>query len=248
MDKQSPVRPDSPARPDIEDKTQAERAYRLMREDIVTGALPPDLKLKIEMLRDRYQIGAGPLREALARLSGEYLVQMQGQRGFVVAPMSATDAREIGHLRKIFEADALAQSIPAGDVAWEERVITTYHRLERVELADRQGVEQMSEWERLNHDFHEALVSACASTWLLRMRAMMFRHHERYRRLSRAKTVMTRDIHLEHRALLDAALDRNVDRATEVIRRHIEHTTSAVVAALARDPAVDAPAQATGTD
>ncbi len=77
-----------------DEKTQAEKAYRLMREDIVSGALAPDLKLKIDFLRDRYDIGAGPLREALARLSGEHLVTLLGQRGFVVAPMSVADARK----------------------------------------------------------------------------------------------------------------------------------------------------------
>ncbi|EKF40014.1 GntR family transcriptional regulator [Nitratireductor indicus] len=222
------------------EKTQAEKAYRMLREDIVSGALAPGLKLKIDMLRERYDIGAGPLREALARLSGEHLVTLLGQRGFLVAPMSVEDAREIGHLRKLLEADALAQSIPAGDLAWEEKVITTWHRLERVERADRQGLERMPEWERLNQDFHDALVAACPSAWLLRMRAMMFRHHERYRRLSRQKTVLTRDIHLEHRALLDAALDRNVEQAITVIRSHIEHTTNAVVAALGNNPEAEA--------
>lgn len=217
-----------------DEKTQAEKAYRLVREDIITGALAPDMKLKIDFLRDRYDIGAGPLREALARLSGEHLVTLLGQRGFVVAPMSVADAREIGHLRKIFEADALSQSIPAGDRQWEERVITTYHRLERIELSDKQGADRLKEWERLNNDFHEALVAACPSVWVLRMREMMFRHHERYRRLSRIQTVFTRDIHLEHRALLDAALDRDVERAIDVIRSHIERTTNAVTEALER--------------
>lgn len=222
----------SPASEISSEKTHAERAYRLMREEIITGALSPELKLKIDMLRDRYQIGAGPLREALARLAGEYLVTLVGQRGFVVAPMSMVDAREIGHLRKIFEADALSQSIPAGDRLWEERVITTYHRLERVELSDNQGIENIAEWEKLNHDFHEALVSACPSAWVLRMRSMMFRHHERYRRLSRTKTVLTRDINIEHRALRDAALDHDVERAVTVIQKHIERTTETVCSSL----------------
>lgn len=217
-----------------DEKTQAEKAYRLVREDIVSGALAPEMKLKIDFLRERYDIGAGPLREALARLSGEHLVTLLGQRGFVVAPMSASDAREIGHLRKIFEVDALSQSIPIGNRQWEERVITTYHRLERLELSDKQGSDRLDEWERLNNDFHEALVAACPSIWVLRMREMMFRHHERYRRLSRLKTVLTRDIHLEHRALLDAALDRDVERAIDIIRSHIERTTNAVANALER--------------
>ncbi len=221
--------------PDIGDeKTQAEKAYRIVREDIVSGALAPAMKLKIDVLRERYDIGAGPLREALARLSGEHLVTLLGQRGFVVAPMSVADAREIGHLRKIFETDALSQSIPAGDRSWEERVITTYHRLERLERSERQGADRLEEWERLNNDFHEALVAACPSIWVLRMREIMFRHHERYRRLSRQETIFTRDVHIEHRALLDAALDRDVERSINVIRGHIERTTNAVTSAIER--------------
>lgn len=213
-------------------KTTAERAYRLLREDIVSGALAPGQKLKIEMLRSRYDIGSGPLREAMSRLAGDHLVEILGQRGFLVAPFTAQDAREIGDLRKLVEAEALGQSIPRGDDGWEERVITTFHRLERQETGPAQGVEALSEWERLNHAFHEALVAACPSVWLLRTRDSMFKHHERYRRLSRVRTVLTRDIHTEHRALLDAALDKDVEMAQRVIRTHIESTTQAVVQAI----------------
>ncbi|MDR6265719.1 MULTISPECIES: FCD domain-containing protein [Rhodobacterales] len=213
-------------------KTTAERAYRLLREDIVSGALAPGQKLKIEMLRSRYDIGSGPLREAMSRLAGDHLVEILGQRGFLVAPFTAQDAREIGDLRKMVEAEALGQSIPLGDSTWEERVITTFHRLERQETGPAQGVEALSEWERLNHAFHEALVAACPSVWLLRTRDSMFKHHERYRRLSRVRTVLTRDIHTEHRELLDAALDKDVEMAQRVIRLHIESTTQAVVLAI----------------
>lgn len=213
-------------------KTTAERAYRLLREDIVSGALAPGQKLKIEMLRSRYDIGSGPLREAMSRLAGDHLVEILGQRGFLVAPFTAQDAREIGDLRKMVEAEALGQSIPLGDPTWEERVITTFHRLERQETGPDQGVEALSDWERLNHAFHEALVAACPSVWLLRTRDSMFKHHERYRRLSRVRTVLTRDIHTEHRELLDAALDKDVEMAQRVIRTHIESTTQAVVLAI----------------
>lgn len=217
---------------DVE-KTQSQRAYRLIREDIVSGALTAGMKLKIEMLRDKYDIGAAPLREALARLAGDNLVEMLGQRGFLVPPLSISEAQEVGDLRKLLEAEAIAKSIPAGDVKWEERVITTYHRLERIEVSANQGVGKLADWEAMNFAFHEALVSAAPSVWLLRLRGQMFKHHERYRRFSRLATSLTRDIHMEHRALLDAALDRNVERAVEVIRTHVQRTTDAVVAKLA---------------
>lgn len=212
------------------EKTLAETAYRRLREDIVSGVLEPGSKLKIDMLRTRYALGAGPLREALARLLGEHLVAQMGQRGFIVAPMSASDATEIGQLRLTLETDALRQSIPNGDAEWENALILAYHRLEQQELGINQGADQLDQWEDLNRQFHDALVAACPSIWLLRLRQTMFHHHERYRRLSRKKTVLTRDIHREHKALFDAALARDTDRSVAIIRAHIQRTTEVIAA------------------
>lgn len=217
---------------DINDlKTGGEIAYVRLREDIVSGALQPGQKLKIEMLKDRYALGNGPLREAMSRLSAEYLIEQSGQRGFRVAELSVRDAREIGEMRLLVEVDALRRSIARANEAWEEKIITTFFRLERVET-NTFGQSVHPEWETLNGAFHDALVARCDSVWLLRTRATMFRHHERYRRLSRAETIMSRDIHEEHRALRDATLNRDQDAAEALIRSHISATTEAVIAAV----------------
>lgn len=220
---------------DGSEKTISERAYRMIRKEIVSGDLPPETKLKIDMLRQRYGLGAAPLREALSRLAGDRLVVLKGQRGFVVAPISAREATEIGELRKLLEVEALRASIPAGDTAWEERLIMTYHRLSRLETGENQGIDALDDWEGLNSAFHDATVSACPSEWMLRLRGELFSQHERYRRFSRVKSVRERAIHDEHEALFEAALARDVDKATEIIGMHIERTTRAVVRAFERD-------------
>ncbi|MCI5074842.1 FCD domain-containing protein [Oricola sp.] len=216
----------------LPEKTIAERAYRTIRDDIVSGILKPGEKLKIDTLRQHYGFGAAPLREALSRLSGDHLVQVMGQRGFVVAPISPRDAAEIGDLRKLLEVEALARSIPRGDLAWEERLITSYHRLSRLETGENQGIDELDLWEKHNSAFHDATVAACDSMWLLRLREQLFRQHERYRRFSRIKSVRTRHIHEEHEALFEAAMARDVDKAVGIISTHIQRTTEAVVAAL----------------
>lgn len=214
------------------EKTIAERAYRKIREDIVSGALKPGEKLKIDVIRQTYGFGAAPLREALSRLTGDHLVNAIGQRGFVVASISARDAIEIGDLRKLLEVEALERSIPRGDIAWEERLITTYHRLSRLETGVNQGIDAMDLWESYNSAFHDATIAACDSVWLRRLRDQLFRQHERYRRFSRLKTVWTRDIHDEHEALFEAAIARDVEKATAIISEHVQRTTDAVIAAL----------------
>jgi len=230
-----PMRPEMPKSPEYSvasARTGGEKAYLLLREDIVAGELPPGQKLKVEMLKNRYRLSVGPLREAMSRLAAEFLIVQEGQRGFRVAQISAQDARELGDMRLMVEAEALRQSIPNGDTAWEEKIITTFFRLEQIETGAKRGPQTLMEWERLNEAFHHALAAACSSQWLMRTREAMFRHHERYRRLSRIKTKLTRDIHSEHKALMTAALDRDVEKAVRLIRNHVEKTTCAVADAI----------------
>src|SRR6185369_8530624 len=64
--------------------SQIEDAYRRLRDDIISGALVPAEKLRIEHLRQRYGIGASALREALSRLVSDGLVECEAQRGYWV--------------------------------------------------------------------------------------------------------------------------------------------------------------------
>ncbi len=63
------------------------------------------------------------MRELLNRLASEGLVVAEAQRGFEVAPASATEFREIAALRLLLEGHALALSFAAGDLDWEARVV-----------------------------------------------------------------------------------------------------------------------------
>lgn len=214
------------------EKTNSEKAYRQLREDIVFGVFPPDTKLKIESLREKYGLGAGPLREALSRLSSESLVILEGQRGFTVAAMSVEDARDIGETRTLLEIEALRQSLLYGDEEWETQLVAAFHRLERAEQRILQGEEDFFEWEHRNSIFHEAMIAACRSPSIMRMRRQMYEQHQRYRHLSRKQSIGVRDISAEHRALFEAAFDRDINKASEVIRNHIARTTQTVIETL----------------
>ena len=83
----------------MEAKTLTDRAYQLLRNDIIHGVLAPGSKLRIEQLKQSYQVGATPLREALYRLTADGFVAVQGQRGFRVADMSLEELEDITNLR-----------------------------------------------------------------------------------------------------------------------------------------------------
>lgn len=215
--------------------TLVQYAYEAIRRDILSGALAPGLKLRVETLKKRLDVGSSTLREALSLLTADALVTSEGQRGFRVAPISVEDIRDIGEVRKMLESRALRESIRFGDDEWEAGVVAAYHRLSRIEERideDRRGLS--GEWEERNAAFHEALIAACPSRWLRQFRALLYQQSERYRRLSLVDGTVPRNVHQEHEAIMKAALARDADLACELIERHIDCTTDLLTTVFAR--------------
>ena len=212
-----------------EPKTLAETAYRQLRRDIIEGVHRPGEKLRVEHLKDQYEVGAGTLREALQLLVTDALVVAQGQRGFRVAPMSLDDFADITRTRVLLETEALKQSIECGDDAWEANVVAAFHMLSRAETKLEEGNEgNREEWELRNQTFHEVLISASPSRWCRHFQNILYLQSERYRRLSLFRQPISRDVHSEHQAILDAVLARDVEAATSILTEHILRTLEAV--------------------
>lgn len=206
-------------------RSLVEAAYGTMRHDILDGTLAPGTKLRFEMLRERYGLGASTLREALTRLVGEALVTSEEQRGFRVAAVSLEDFADLTRTRKLIEVEALRQAILCGDDAWEGDVVAAFHRLSKVEEKLADGPERMQDaFEDRNREFHRALIAACPSRWLKHMQGMLFQQSERYRRISLCNKVAPRDVHAEHKAVLEAVLARDVDLACRLEGEHIDRT------------------------
>ena len=62
--------------------------FTQLREDILAGKLKPGERLRTETLRQRYDVGGSPVREALMRLEAEGFVLLEQNKGFSVAGVS----------------------------------------------------------------------------------------------------------------------------------------------------------------
>ncbi len=205
-------------------RTLVENAYLALRRDIVDGKHAPGSRLRVEHLKGDYGVGAGTLREALSLLVSDALVVSEGQRGFWVTTISHEDIEDITRNRLLLETEALRASIKNGDDEWEAELVAAFHRLTRVEEKLNTTVARMREWEDRNRGFHEALISACNSRWLRYLIGILYRQSERYRRFLLTSSRAKRDIHAEHSELFDAAMKRDVRRASAALELHIMTT------------------------
>jgi GntR family carbon starvation induced transcriptional regulator len=133
--------------------------------------------------------------------------------------------------RIMIETKALRRSIELGSVEWEGRVLSAYHIMSRNEVPQ-PGVFGTEIWVGSHRTFHMELLSACGSTWLLHLARLFFDQSERYRALRTAHVLskdLARDVGLEHKRILDAALARDADQACEALIEHYTRTTDAVL-------------------
>lgn len=207
--------------------------YAQLRGDILGGRLRPGERLRAEALRQRYDTGGSPVREALMRLEAEGFVLLEQNKGFRVAEVSAAHLHDLQRARIEIESVALRWAIAEGGVEWEAGLLAAFHRLASVNKAANAGDGRNATWLHYHQEFHLALVSGCHSPTLLSIRQRLFDQAERYVALSIAYKGEIRDDVGEHRAIMEATLARDVEGALARNCEHIERTTEKLDHALA---------------
>lgn len=220
-------------------------AYERLRADILACRLTPGTKLKINELCEQLPAGLGAVREALSRLTSEGLVVAEPQRGFGVAPISQAELEDLTGVRAELEGLCLRRAALAGDLAWESRLVAAFHHLSRLPERDPDDPARLSDaWSEAHAAFHAALVSACDSPWLLRLRDILYAQSERYRRLSVPLAQVPRDLVREHREIMQVMLERDGDRAAALMAAHLQATTRILVGSGSMPPAPPVEARA----
>ncbi|MFA9216367.1 MAG: GntR family transcriptional regulator [Sphingomonadaceae bacterium] len=210
--------------------SKTNEAYQVLRNAILWGKLPAGSRLRTNVLTKEYDIGLGALREALSRLSAEGLTQAEAYRGYVVTPISAEDVKDLARVRTAIETQCLVWSIENGDLDWESNILAATHRLVNCERELDQNSHPAT-WTQAHSDYHAALVGGCGSPRLLQIRDSLYEQSERHRRLE-LSIPHDRNADDEHRLLAEAAIARDIPRATQLMHNHINRTTDFIVRAL----------------
>lgn len=198
--------------------------YERLKQDIIRGVFKPGEKLLMSGLKERYDLGVGPLREALSQLVAEHLVVVISQKGYRVAPMSLKEMQDIYDARANLEAMIVGLAIERGDDAWEAQILAQSHTLSKVmDVKTREQV--LDVWDERHKAFHTAIAIGCGSKHLLQARGYLFDQAERYRHLWLTQTVFSEEAlalkRKEHAALVEAILARDAPRASTMMRTHL---------------------------
>ncbi|MGI9275761.1 MAG: DNA-binding transcriptional regulator CsiR [Endozoicomonas sp.] len=215
--------PDS-TQPNPSDNHAAQVIERL-KGDILTGYFFSGEKLAMARLKERYQVGVGPLREALSRLIVEQLVVVENQRGFRVHPVSMEEMEDVYETRAHIEALCVRLAVEKGGDDWEAGIVAAAHRLKKSGTLMGDDIKDTQEWEFRHQQFHLAVAEGCGSDSLLQVRRSLYEKASRYRNLWLQHNMVNSSVfdanQREHEELVEALLDRDQARACELIYQHL---------------------------
>ncbi len=204
----------------------SDMAYARIRQGITGREWPPGTPLREEELAALCGVSRTPVREALRRLEGEYLVRRPGGARSFVADWSADDVAEMFALRAILEGHAAARAatrIGAEAIAGLQAL--------NAEVQASCGTDDTDRFLAANRAFHTIVVEAAHSPRLAQMlgalveQPVVRRTAQRYGRGEFARS------HAEHAALIEAFQAHDARWAKAVMTSHIRRAFHAFAAA-----------------
>src|SRR5215213_6392587 len=201
-------------------QTKTEWIYSQLREMIKDGELPSGSRLPLTPLAERFGTSEIPVREAMRMLHRDGLVRIESHRGATVASVSWDQLYEAIFIRSYLEILAIEEAVPRHDAASLEVVHDALVRMD--ELAAEPTAETATSFSAANRNFHLRLYAPCPHPLLLGHIEDLW--DRLWRTRSQSLFYMARDQMLraqaEHWEMYEAAVARDVDRASGVATQH----------------------------
>lgn len=200
--------------------TLAEQAYEELKEQIVSGRLPAGQRLLADELADELAVSQTPVKEALARLVLDGLVEGTSRRASVVRRFSLADIEQIYEARLLLEVHTTVAGLAAGRATPEfaNRLQAVFDR-QMAEIS-KQTTDGLAEAIRLDREFHELLVSLGGNRLIADWHRVALRQTQTIRNYSLERYDINR-VKREHGAIVKSVQRRNADSAAAALRFHL---------------------------
>jgi DNA-binding GntR family transcriptional regulator len=195
--------------------------YLQLRDDIVSGALPPGAVLREAELATRFGVSKTPLRDALVRLQKDRFVEIPPYRSAVVVGYSRDDLREIYELRELLEGACARQAafrISADALADLSRIVRA--SAECVPGGEVIGGRE-DELAVLFDEFDLVMYAQARNSRVAEMVGNIRGHIQRIGRLTTGIPGRLAKSVAEHQAIYEAIVQRDGVAAETLMRRHI---------------------------
>jgi DNA-binding GntR family transcriptional regulator len=203
----------------------SERAYGELKRRLLMGEFPLRLRLGEERLAALLAVSRTPVRQALARLHAERLVERLSDGGYTPAAPNLIEVRQLYEVRRALELSALARPAELGtrhDVGVIEALRDDWRALRRDTPEPDPG------FVLLDESFHLRLAEAAGNRELTGLLGIV---NERIRAVRMHDFLTEERIHrtiTQHLGIAEAVLGADLDTAHTRFTRHLGESIAVV--------------------
>ncbi|MGW5876923.1 GntR family transcriptional regulator [Nocardiopsis terrae] len=198
--------------------SRRDRVHALMREEVLSGRVTPYTRLGEVRLAERFGVSRTPVREALARLHSDGLVERR-DNGFYVTVPDLAELRDLYELRVTLELRGIARAVEDHTIRHDPRILDD--ELERWEKLRADPPAPDPSFVLLDEEFHAALSRASGNAALT---ASLVSVNQRIRRV-RMYDFLTEDriasTITEHVRIVEHLRADELDSAYRALHEHV---------------------------
>jgi DNA-binding GntR family transcriptional regulator len=206
--------------------TNADIAYNIIKEKIITTDMPPGSLIQESQLMEELNLGRTPIREALQQLEAERLVVVVPRRGMFVADVQITDLQQIYEVRLALEglcARLAAERATVQQIAEMEDCCQQMTRSNGLNPRELVLVDRM---------FHRLLAQASDNKLLMDEVELFYNLSLRLWHLA-LNRIKSQSLDTDrHQVILQAIKNRDSCQAEELMKQHIHRFQETIRAVL----------------
>ena len=198
-----------------------DEVYSAIFARIMSLEIAPGAKITVDAMARQLGVSQTPIREALARLESEGLVNKTHLIGYSAAPqLSAKQFNDLYELRLQLEPFAARK---CAQIMTDEVIGQLAGLCAEMEaLAQNEGLDSYAQFAQLDMAFHDQIAVSANNELVVEALARLHTHVHLFRLLFHAR--VTRSAIEEHEKVLSAIRARDEDAAEAAMREHIERS------------------------
>lgn len=193
--------------------------FNKLREDILSGSYKQNDELKELNIAKELSVSRTPVREAICRLELEGLVKVIPNKATYVVGISDKDIQDIYEMRAMLERMCIKH-------VFYNKTNEIMDKLEEIiELGEFYSIKgNYQKVLEYDNEFHDLLYSV-ANSKLLKHTLSDFHHYlQRVRKITLANKERAISSNDEHKAIVEALKNNNLDEAMDLAEKHISNT------------------------
>lgn len=217
----------------IFNETLSEKVYQRIKKQILVNRFLPGQVLSIDGLAKDLGVSATPVREAIANLIANGLVERERHKQVRVAAIKEDDVHEAYEVRRLLEpyATALVAKKASTDSALKRTLHDIKQQAEKTEQLAGAAPLTSSQYDKyldIDLRLHQIILDACGKTLLGSALRMVGNHSLRLRSFSEASSgvpdaEVIQSISREHLAIIEAMLNDTQKEAKRAVREHLHN-------------------------